>query len=148
MYPCTSRCLSPSLIRQAMVKLLISSVAPITQVQQLTMQQSALSPFGFRGEGGLESPAGITTGDEATRALETPTGSPNSRSDDQDDPSMCIMWCAIGLGALVQGAPVEKVSIHCAAVEQRARTAPRNFAVQDKVSDGFLSQEFHSSLRG
>lgn len=90
MRPCTSRRLTPSIIRQAMVKLM----------QQHNMQQSALSPFGVRGEGGLKSPAVMKC-------------SPNSRSKDQGAPSMCIMWCAIGLGALVQGAPVEKVSTHC-----------------------------------
>lgn len=104
------------------------------------MQQSALSPFGFRGEGGLESSAAITTGDEATVAPGAPTCSPTSHSEDQDDPSKCIMWCAIGLGALVQGVPVEKVSTHCAATELGTRTAARNRAVQDQISDGFLSR--------
>lgn len=27
-----------------------------------------------------------------------------------EDPSMCIFWCACGLGALVRGRPVESVS--------------------------------------
>ena len=58
---------------------------------------------------------------------------------DQNDPSKCIMWCAIGLGALVQGAPVEKVGIHFAGAERRTRTEAGIFAVQDKIPGGIVS---------
>ena len=45
------------------------------------------------------------------------------------DPSKCVMWCAIALGALVQGAPVEKVILVCAA---SAAAQPRPRSMGDK----------------
>lgn len=107
-----------------MVEVMMASIAPLMQVQHH----------------GLESSAAVYAGDDATMTFGAHTCSPASRPDGQNDPSKCIMWCAIGLGALVQGAPVEKVSTHYAGAELRTRTEAGNFAVQDKISTGVFHE--------
>ena len=86
-HACTvSRC-ACSDIRGAMVKIML---APASRRQ---------AAFGIGG-GGAGQPSAVAIGNAFGGGKELPM-----------DPSTCMFWCAVALGALVKGSPVESVRV-------------------------------------
>ncbi|CAN0165434.1 unnamed protein product [Ascophyllum nodosum] len=98
-----------STVREAMIKLMMENAAQAQQLQtQQQLQHTALSFFGF----GFTRDQAASTMVDVDRREDKCEGGDLLPSPllEGGDPSECIMWCAIALGALVLGVPVAKVT--------------------------------------
>lgn len=102
--------LSRSIVRDAMVEIMLGAMAPPRQQQQQLI---------LGGRGGAEQAHSVARerpglefgGHECYEGGETERdwgGGVVGRAS-PDNPARCIMWCAIALGALVRGSPIEYV---------------------------------------
>lgn len=97
--------LSQSIVRHAMVEIMMEAVAP---------RQNFQNRYPSFGNGGLamgeEAPEGAAVGTRLAEGEEEGWGRTLFCRDVPDNPAKCMMWCAIALGALMRGSPVEFVS--------------------------------------
>ena len=115
--------INTSTVREAMVKLMMENAAQAQQLQaQQQLQHTALSFFGF----GFTRDQAASTMVDVDRREDKCEGGDLLPSPllEGGDPSKCIMWCAIALGALVLGVPVAKVGSDGAAWRGRQVHGP------------------------
>lgn len=125
-----SRSLSRRIVREAMVEIMMGTMAPRQQQQQRFSLDDhelkrdhrhrignvgggrALQAYSVaRGEAGLVLGSGGRDCEDEDMEMEMETavsGGLVGRAT-TETPTRCIMWCAIALGALVKGAPIENV---------------------------------------
>ncbi|CAN0443019.1 unnamed protein product [Pylaiella littoralis] len=94
-----------SIVRHAMVEIMMEAVAP---------RQNFQNRYPSFGNGGLamgeEAPEGAAVGTRLAEGEEEGWGRTLFCRDVPDNPAKCMMWCAIALGALMRGSPVEFVA--------------------------------------
>lgn len=113
-----SASLSRSIVRDAMVEIMLGAMEPRKQQQQ----QLGLGwgePEGDQpqamargGEEGVDDPGFGFGGSECGGGeMQMGWGGELVGHASSENPGKCIMWCAVALGALVRGAPIEYVSV-------------------------------------
>jgi len=119
--------LSDSIVRDAMVEIMVGAMAPRQQQQQLGHEPK--KDWGFLGNGGSTDGGGGGGGGgggETNSVVGQRVGGSPSGLDEKEKgwggsaawfdhgdtirtTGKCVLWCAIALGALVRGAPVDYV---------------------------------------